>query len=332
MPGYPFLKMTNYLEEKVAGMLRGTSWTAPTTLYLAHNVHDSLLGNTGVWDETGVLPANGREPNQSPYADTNYARYPMTGSMWAAPASTDILIGEPGLATTNLRTVQPLATIQFPPASYNYVGTPTSFAFYDAPTGGNALLYGDFQFLAGTGHLPGPAQPGRQLTIEPNFLKFGFANHFHRLKNPDDSFRNYQMFTGPTPIGFPPVTNVIDGILNHVVNRASYVPNSWFLVLVVRPLVGDPYEMPGGGYTGRIDMNGYWTTPVVDAGGFAFWNTEIAWSGISNQDDWRHAHAYLYNASASGLPATAELGSFPSAIANGDTARIPAGKLKFRAS
>jgi hypothetical protein len=102
---------TNYFENAMLNLMRETSITAPTTVYLA-----LFLSNPG---DTGT------EGTEITYA--NYERQPIT---FSAPA-----------ASGNGLMMQNSAQITFPEATTS-AGTVTYVAVYDSLTGGNMWLYG----------------------------------------------------------------------------------------------------------------------------------------------------------------------------------------------
>jgi hypothetical protein len=98
---------SNYLENAlINGTLRATTYTAPTTVYVALFLNDPGEGASGT-----EVSGNG------------YARQSAT---FAAPSD--------GAASTN-------ADVQFPQATGSQ-GTITHFAIFDALTTGNMLYYG----------------------------------------------------------------------------------------------------------------------------------------------------------------------------------------------
>lgn len=98
---------SNYLENAlINGTLRATTYTAPTTVYVALFLNDPGEGASGT-----EVSGNG------------YARQSAT---FAAPSN--------GAASTN-------ADVQFPQATGTQ-GTITHFAIFDALTTGNMLYYG----------------------------------------------------------------------------------------------------------------------------------------------------------------------------------------------
>ncbi len=98
---------SNYLENAlINGTLRATTYTAPTTVYVALFLNDPGEGASGT-----EVSGNG------------YARQSAT---FAAPSN--------GAASTN-------ADVQFPQATGSQ-GTITHFAIFDALTTGNMLYYG----------------------------------------------------------------------------------------------------------------------------------------------------------------------------------------------
>lgn len=103
---------TNYFEKAILELLRGTSITAPTTVYLA------LFLNSPT--ETGTA---GTE-----IAYTGYARQPIT---FSAPASMNSGIG-----------IKNSADITFPTAT-TAAGTVTHVGVMDSLTAGNMLIYGE---------------------------------------------------------------------------------------------------------------------------------------------------------------------------------------------
>lgn len=102
---------TNYFENAMLNLMRGSSITAPSTMYLA-----LFLSNPG---DTGT------EGTEITY--TGYARQAVT---FSAPAASGA-----GLV------IQNTALISFPEASTS-AGTVTYVAVYDSSTGGNIWLYG----------------------------------------------------------------------------------------------------------------------------------------------------------------------------------------------
>ena len=105
---------TNYFETQMLNLMRGTSITAPTNVYLA-----LFLSNPG---DTGT------EGTEVTY--TNYARQAITFSA-PAPSGNGLMI-------------QNSAQISFAEAASN-VGQVTYVGVYDALSGGNLLLYGQLE-------------------------------------------------------------------------------------------------------------------------------------------------------------------------------------------
>lgn len=104
---------STFLENGVLNVLRGTTFNAPATVYLA-----LFLSNPG---EAG----SGTEISY-----TGYQRKPIT---FSAPASMSDGIG-----------IQNTANITFTVAPYD-LGTITHIAVYSAQTGGNLLVYGELE-------------------------------------------------------------------------------------------------------------------------------------------------------------------------------------------
>lgn len=115
--------MTDYLENKLIDhIFRAQAYAAPATLHVA------LL--TAAPSDTG----GGTE-----VAGGAYARVAVTGALanWAgtqAAASTAASSGNTGTTSNN-------AAVTFPAPTANW-GVVTHFAVYDAPTGGNMLIWG----------------------------------------------------------------------------------------------------------------------------------------------------------------------------------------------
>lgn len=102
-------QLSNYLENKlIDAVLRGTSYTSPTKVYLALYTSDPGEADTGTEVSGG-----------------SYARQEVT---FGAPSD-----GE----TSNTN------EIKFPVATANW-GTVTHFSLRDAATAGNSLFYGAF--------------------------------------------------------------------------------------------------------------------------------------------------------------------------------------------
>lgn len=99
--------MTNFLEEKLLNhVLRNTTYTSPTTVYLG--LFTAAPGETGGGTEV---------------SGGSYARQAVTFGPYAAGS------------------VKNSADITFPTATADW-GTITHVAIFDAATGGNMLLYG----------------------------------------------------------------------------------------------------------------------------------------------------------------------------------------------
>jgi hypothetical protein len=114
--------MSNYLQNKFLDfLLRGQTYTAPTTVYVA-------LATT-----TGTAAACGTEVTGG-----SYARVAVSSSLanWAgtqSSGSTTASSGTSGQTSNN-------GSITFPSPTANW-GTVTSFCVFDASTGGNLLFY-----------------------------------------------------------------------------------------------------------------------------------------------------------------------------------------------
>ena len=107
---------SNYLENKVLDhILTSTSYTAPTTRYLA--LFTNTSGNAATNLEAGTLT------DEISTSGTAYARQAVT---FAAASS--------GTSATN-------ATVTFPAATANW-GTITHIAVMDASSSGNVLFWG----------------------------------------------------------------------------------------------------------------------------------------------------------------------------------------------
>lgn len=107
---------SNYLENKILDhVLKGTSYTSPSTLYLA--LFNNVSGNAATNLEAGTLT------DETSSSGTGYARKTVT---FAASAG--------GTSSTN-------ATVTFDAATSAW-GTITHVAVMDALTGGNVLFWG----------------------------------------------------------------------------------------------------------------------------------------------------------------------------------------------
>lgn len=105
--------MSNYLEDALIGVLRGTSITAPANFYVA-------LFTTATDDASGGTEVSGN----------NYARVAISAASgsWAASS------GGNGV-TSNV------SAVTFPTSTGSW-GTVTHWALYDASSGGNRWIHG----------------------------------------------------------------------------------------------------------------------------------------------------------------------------------------------
>lgn len=114
--------MSDYLENKLIDhIFRGTSFTAPVTLYVA-------LFTTATDDASGGAEVSGG----------SYARVAITcnGTNWAntQASGTGVSSGTGGVTSNS-------SAITFPAPTASW-GTVTHFAIYDASTGGNRIVHG----------------------------------------------------------------------------------------------------------------------------------------------------------------------------------------------
>ncbi|MED0766006.1 hypothetical protein P4S83_01825 [Aneurinibacillus thermoaerophilus] len=105
------MAMSNYLETAVLNLLRGVSFTPPTTVYIALYINDPTDADIGT-EVTAV----------------DYARQKIT-------------FGEPTQGADGKATIANDIEIAFPKAGTDW-GTITHIGFRDAATGGNLLYYG----------------------------------------------------------------------------------------------------------------------------------------------------------------------------------------------
>lgn len=131
---------TNNFENAMLNLMRGTSITAPSTMYLA-----LFLSNPG---DTGT---EGTE--------ITYAGYERKAITFSAPAASGN-----GLVTQNT------AMISYPEASTN-AGTVTYVAVYDSQSGGNMWLYGQLD-------TPLTVQPGVSPVFQAGTVKWIWSGNF----------------------------------------------------------------------------------------------------------------------------------------------------------
>jgi len=116
--------MTDYLENKIIDwLLRGQSFTPPSTVYVA-------LFTAAPTDAGG-----GTEVSGGSYARVGVA---CTLSNWAGTQGAGTTTASTGSSGTTSNNV----AITFPAPTANW-GTVTAFGLFDAPTGGNLLIYGN---------------------------------------------------------------------------------------------------------------------------------------------------------------------------------------------
>ena len=115
--------MSNYLENKIIDhVLRGTPYTAPTTVYFA------LL--TAAPSDAG----GGTEVTGGSYARVALTANTTNFAGTQAAASTAVSSGTNGTTSNNV-------VVTFPTPTANW-GVATHMAVYDATTSGNLLVYG----------------------------------------------------------------------------------------------------------------------------------------------------------------------------------------------
>jgi hypothetical protein len=116
--------MTDYLENKIIDwLLRGQSFTPPSTVYV------------GLFTAAPTDAGGGTEVSGGSYARVGVA---CTLANWAGTqgaGSTTASTGSSGTTSNNV-------AITFPAPTANW-GTVTAFGLFDAPTGGNLLIYGN---------------------------------------------------------------------------------------------------------------------------------------------------------------------------------------------
>lgn len=116
--------LSNYLENKLLDwLLRGQTYTAPTTLYfgLMTVTPDDAGGGTEV-------------PFSGGYSRVGVACSLANFAGTQGPGTTDYSTGTSGITSNNI-------AIQFGAPTANW-GTIVAIGVYDAPTGGNLLLWG----------------------------------------------------------------------------------------------------------------------------------------------------------------------------------------------
>lgn len=143
---------STYLENGVLNVLRGTTFGAPATVYLALFI--SNPGESGAGTEISY---------------TGYTRRPIT---FAAPTAMNDGVG-----------IQNLGDVTFPTAPYD-LGVITHIAVYTAQTGGNLLLYGELSTSLSVeeGEAPVVADGEAKWWISGNVSKSFAANILNLLR------------------------------------------------------------------------------------------------------------------------------------------------------
>lgn len=319
--------LTDYTEEKLIKHLFGISTYTIPDLYLAVAVYDSVAGYTTGWGETGSAGAGTIEPDA--YGDTNYHRIHVPASDWITAVGSSGAYAYSNIPHLeyhfSLVRVQPALAFPDPLLAWGN-GAPRYMAFFDAATGGNCLTYHDISVSGPGSTIP---RPGFNLSTPAESIYLGM---------PGSGFFDWDTTANPNGYYSAFGTSIVEGLLNHMVGKATYTPPSPFYLVCDSNTTGtepDQLSVPFNDTAyARISCGSNWSAAqdgatgkwkVTNSAAFTF-----AACGLASA--WNPGAYLLATSGTSGAAdRIVDCGAGPPypTFNNGDQLQAPAGTLQF---